>query len=161
MEVIHKSIDCLQLTEDDVVYDIGAGDGRFILTVALNTKAKSVGIELDEERVQFIRERINELSLSSNNKCRVIADNALDVDLSEATSFFLYLVPRGLRIVLPLIRKIPRDNIRVVTYMSPFPSDGDGGIEPVAIHKVSPEAQSDAQWPLFVYTFNNLSRDTN
>lgn len=154
-EVIDKAIECLDLSSDDVVYDLGAGDGRFIVSAARKTDAKCIGVEIDEERVNEIKQCILDTFSEEPMRCQIVHGNALDVDLSNASAFFLYLVPRGLRIVLPIIQKIQRRNIRVVTYMSPLP-----GIEPVAVHKISPQSQPDAEWPLFVYNIsNNIDSD--
>ena len=71
-------------------------------------------------------------------------------DYSSATAVFLYLVPRGLKLILPLLQKIPR-KIRVVTYMSPFPSS----ITPIEIVKVKTSKHADAEWPLYVYELNS------
>lgn len=60
----------------------------------------------------------------------VLVGNALDMDLSEATAIFLYLVPRGLRIMLPRLVASPRPR-RVATYMAGFEN-----VTPVATEKV-------------------------
>ena len=137
MEVIERAIELLQLDKvegkggeegeggDDVsisrhvVWDIGAGDGRFLIRCAETTTARCIGVEIDEERGQQARTAIQEKGFD-DEKCRLIIGNALEQDYSEGTAFFLYLVPRGLRIVLPLLRQIPR-KLKVVCYMSGFP----------------------------------------
>ena len=72
-------------------------------------------------------------------------ENALDCDLSEATAFFLYLIPRGYRKILPVLRALPQ-TIRVATYMSSFE-----GVVPTRMAKVAPEHQPDAKWPVFLF----------
>lgn len=89
-----------------------------------------------------------------SGRCVIICENALEVDYSEATAFYLYLVPHGLRRMLTIIKKIPRRNIRVVTYMSPFED-----IDPIQIKHVSPVNHPDAKWPLYFYIFDNISNE--
>jgi len=56
------------------------------------------------------------------NRCHIICCNALEYNnYRNGTCFFLYLVPRGLRLILPHLLTIPH-KIRVITYMSPLPS---------------------------------------
>lgn len=59
---------------------------------------------------------------SAYNRCHIICCNALEYNnYHNGTCFFLYLVPRGLRLILPHLLTIPH-KIRVITYMSPLPS---------------------------------------
>jgi hypothetical protein len=60
--------------------------------------------------------------VSAYNRCHIICCNALEYNnYHNGTCFFLYLVPRGLRLILPHLLTIPH-KIRVITYMSPLPS---------------------------------------
>jgi ubiquinone/menaquinone biosynthesis C-methylase UbiE len=147
-EVMEKAIELLgPLSNDDIVFDIGAGDGRFIIRCHQLTGARCIGIEIDEERAAVAEESIVLNNFSS--ECRIIVGNALEQDYSSATAFFLYLVPRGLRLVLPILQKIPR-KIRVVTYMSPFPDS----VSYQSCIRIGTEKHPEAQWPLYVYTLN-------
>jgi hypothetical protein len=82
----------------------------------------------------------------------MICGNALEQDYSTGTVFYLYLVPRGLRIILPILKSIGRP-LRVITYMAPFPEEE----KPIRQIKCTNEAHPDAQWPLYLYHINNLS----
>jgi len=153
IEAIQKAIECLNLTGDDIVYDIGAGDGRFIISAASSSEAICIGIEIDKQRVDDIQIHIDDIFGLEYDRCSVIHGNALEIDLTPATAFFLYLVPRGLRIILPIIKNIAKKkNIRIVSFMNPLPD-----LEPLEVHKISPSTQPDAQWPLFVYKLTNDS----
>jgi hypothetical protein len=156
LEVIDIAIEKLQITSSDIVFDIGAGDGRFLIRCGEKSNAESIiGIEIDEERGLLAKESILssiENGLFNENKCHLIIGNALEMDYSKGNSFFLYLVPRGLRIILPILQSVcnqSNKNITVVTYMSPFPSES--GIKPLEIVKINTESHPEAQWPLYVY----------
>lgn len=113
-EVITKAIELLTIRPDDIVYDIGAGDGRFLFRVMESSPNQCIGVEISSERVDAIQRRIDESGWGE--RCSVILGNALEQDYSTATAVFLYLVPRGLRLILPLLKSIPH-TVRVVTYM--------------------------------------------
>ena len=146
-EVVDKAIDLLgELSGEDIVFDVGAGDGRFLLRCAERTEASLVGVEIDEERGGQAKEAIAAKGYGES-KCRLIIGNALEQDFSTATCFFLYLVPRGLRIILPILRGLKK-KLRVVTYMSPFP---ESEIKYAQVVKVATAAHPDSAWPLYVY----------
>lgn len=80
-EAIKTAIQLLDPGPDDVVFDIGCGDGRFIIECAKRTKATVVGIEVNEKRCQEITKKIELEKLQT--QCSVICGNALEVDMSK------------------------------------------------------------------------------
>lgn len=109
------------------VYDVGCGDGRVLIQMAsrsipLDSNAEHssvnqqqqwhhcrrfVGIEISPPRAQEARENIERAkrdgALPSHVDIDIRVDNALNVDYTEATVVFLYLVPRGLRLIRPVL----------------------------------------------------------
>lgn len=147
-EVLDKAIELLAPSETDVVFDIGAGDGRFLVRCAESSNAeRCIGVEIDEARGKEAKENI-EASGAQSERCQLIIGNALEQDYSAGTLFFLYLVPRGLRIILPYLQALPH-KIRVVTYMSPFPEE----VEPLQTVKVTTANHEGSGWPLWLYQF--------
>eukprot|EP01041_Mallomonas_annulata_P009977 gene9977-20745_t len=149
-EVVDEAIRLLNINESDIVFDIGAGDGRFLIRCAIQTNALNIGVEIDEERASEAKENCSSSSVSS--LCSVLCGNALEQDYSTGTVFFLYLVPRGLRLILPLLQNIQHP-IRVVTYMSSFPEK----IVPTRICKVKTQQHGEAEWPLYLYHFDFIN----
>uniref|UniRef100_A0A7S3JYL2 Methyltransferase domain-containing protein n=1 Tax=Aureoumbra lagunensis TaxID=44058 RepID=A0A7S3JYL2_9STRA len=146
-EAVDLALDLLELQSDDVVYDIGCGDGRFVVEAALRSGAHCVGIEIEEKRAEEARQRVKKANVEDLVQIR--CENALTMStLSEATAVYLYLVPRGLRLLLPeLIQNYASKPRRIVTYMSPFPE-----ISYSVKRFVTPSHQPNAKWPLFLYT---------
>jgi len=105
--------------------------------------------------------KIREKGENISPRCKMIINNALLEDYSNGTSFFLYLVPRGLKIILQILQNLANKKqitLRCVTYMSPFPSSN--GVHLIEINKISTASHPDAKWPL--YTYNILpSKDNN
>ena len=148
IEVIEKSIEILGIKSDDIVYDIGAGDGRFVFNCRKLTNAKCViGIEIDEIRGEEARKMLQNNGFHDENLCKIVIGNALELDYSSGTAFFMYLIPRGLRIFIPILLSMPRNKIvKIVTYMSPLPD-----LQPKEIIKVTTNCHQDAQWPIYFY----------
>lgn len=149
LEVINKAIEVLEISGEDTVIDIGAGDGRFLLQCAESSPAcRIVGYEIDEERGKIAQNAIAEKGYAPGYVDLVIG-NALEQDYNHGTIFFLYLVPRGLRLILPLLKSIPH-HIKVVTYMSPLPESE----KPLQHIKVGTANHKGAEWPLWLYSLN-------
>jgi ubiquinone/menaquinone biosynthesis C-methylase UbiE len=146
-EVILASIMLLKPSGCDVVYDIGAGEGNFIIECAKQFNVKCIGVEIDEERCKLAESLILANGIS-NDICSIICENALSLDYAQGTCFFLYLIPRGLKLILPMLMNI-QHRIRIVTYMSPLPN-----LTPIEVFKVS-AIHSEAQWPLYYYELGN------
>ena len=134
------ALELLALSPEDVVYDVGCGDGRFIVEAAKRTGCRCVGVEITEERAAAARQRAREAGVA--HLVVVRCENALETSLDDATAAYLYLVPRGLRLVE---KRLPRP-IRVVSYMSPLQ-----GFSHRHRRCVSPSHQPGAKWPLYSY----------
>jgi SAM-dependent methyltransferase len=159
-----SAIDHLQrwipLQAGDCVCDVGCGDGRVVLQWAEKCSQQEgisfLGIDIDSERIRLCQESLDkareEGTIAESLDIRFVCANALQSAelLGEANIFFLYLIPRGLKIFHPmLLEHKERHNkrpLKVVTYMSKLP--GETPIER-ALCKV--EHQPGAEWPLYFY----------
>jgi SAM-dependent methyltransferase len=79
------------VTAQDVVYDLGCGDGRIIHAAAKHFGARGVGVDIDPLRIQESRERASRLHVS--DKTRFLCQSFFDVDLRDASVVMLYLLP--------------------------------------------------------------------
>ena len=77
----------LALQDDDVVFDLGCGEGRVVLYGAVTTAARFVGLELVQERAEAARQTAAELQLE---RVSIVHTNALDHDLSNATVLYAF-----------------------------------------------------------------------
>mmetsp|Transcript_2307 Transcript_2307/g.9917 ORF Transcript_2307/g.9917 Transcript_2307/m.9917 type:complete len:206 (-) Transcript_2307:148-765(-) len=159
MAVVEQALELLDLSSEDVVLDLGSGDGRFLLECAKQSGARCVGIEIEEARVEAARRRVEEEGLAELVELRV--GNILDVnpEMVSPSAVFAYLCPRGYRKILPLIESLAMacetPPLRVVTYMAGFPAKD---AERKAL--VTPPHQPSAQWPVFLYHFDAASSNT-
>ncbi|MGH9780031.1 MAG: SAM-dependent methyltransferase [Candidatus Acidiferrales bacterium] len=102
--------------KDEVVFDIGSGDGRIVIAAAEHFGAFGVGIEIDSDLVARSRKTIEEKGLTE--RVRIIHANALDVDLSAADVVTLYIAPEGMRLLRPHLEATLRPGTRVVSRRS-------------------------------------------
>lgn len=103
-----------KITSSDTVYELGSGDGEFILTAADEFGAKkAVGIEIDPLRHWISKLRV--MFHRDFNTITFIKQNFFDVDISSATVVFVYLVPRALARLLPKLKKELKPGTRIVS----------------------------------------------
>lgn len=90
LEVVHKMLQLAKVGPDDLVYDLGCGDGRIIITAAREYGARAVGVELDPLRYIWCQILISLLGLRDHVK--VIYGDFFNLDLSKADVVTCYLL---------------------------------------------------------------------
>src|SRR5690606_16773747 len=86
--VVEAMLDLAKLERDDVVYDLGCGDGR-ILVAAARRGARGYGVDIDASRVAEARERASTAGLSE--RITIEQRDMFTVDLSPATVVMLFV----------------------------------------------------------------------
>ena len=86
---VRRMLELAEVQPDDVVYDLGSGDGRVLLTAARDFGARAVGIEIDPLRCLWTRKRLAVQGLGDPTD--VIWGNFFNEDLSEADVVTVYL----------------------------------------------------------------------
>ncbi len=89
-ETVEQMLKMANVSEDDIVYDLGCGDGRFVITAAKEFGATGVGIDINPERIS--ESIANATREEVTDKVRFIEQNLFDADISEATVVTLYLL---------------------------------------------------------------------
>jgi len=89
--VVDRMLELANVSEDDIVYDLGSGDGRIVITAAQTYGARGVGIEIDSQRVQEARKNAEEAGVADLVEFR--QGDLFEADISEATVVTLYLLP--------------------------------------------------------------------
>lgn len=103
-----------KITNKDVIYDLGSGDGQALLAAA-KLGARGVGIEIDPFRVWTSKMLFKFKGIDL--KMKVVRKNFFEVDLSDATVIFAYLVPKTLARLKPKFLKELKPGTRVVTFV--------------------------------------------
>ena len=87
--VVVKMLELARVNADDVVYDLGSGDGRIVITAARRFGARGVGIDLDPELVAQSRKNADSAGVA--DRVQFFQRDLFAVDLREATVVTLYL----------------------------------------------------------------------
>lgn len=89
--VVAEMLRMADLKKDDVLYDLGCGDGRIVVTAARDFGTRGVGIDVNPERIKESTERAREAGVS--DRVKFVEEDIFVADLSEATVVTLYLLP--------------------------------------------------------------------
>jgi len=112
--VVETMLTMAEITKDDIVYDLGSGDGRIVITAAKKYGAKGVGFEIDDDLIQEAREEARKEGVSHLVEFR--KQDVMTVDLSPATVVTLYLLPEANLRLRPRILSQLRVGARVVSH---------------------------------------------
>src|SRR6185369_12859254 len=110
--VVEKMLELAKVTADDVVYDLGCGDGRIVVTSA-KMGAKATGFDIDPARVSEARLHVTSAHVESNASIKWA--NVFSVDLSPATVVTLYLLPELNVKLIPQLEKL-KPGSRIVSH---------------------------------------------
>jgi predicted RNA methylase len=115
--VVEKMLEAGHVTPDDLVYDLGSGDGRIVITAVQKYGARAVGIEIMPELCKKARERIEILGFS--DRARIIEGSALRIDLSPATLITMFFMTNSNDRLRPTLERL-RTGTRVVSNEFPI-----------------------------------------
>ncbi|MGK9116784.1 MULTISPECIES: class I SAM-dependent methyltransferase [Sphingobacteriaceae] len=90
-EVVEAMLTLANVGPNDMLYDLGCGDGRIVVTAAKKFGAKAVGIDIDPERIQEARENAQKAAVE--NKVAFLQQDLFKADFSKASVVSLYLLP--------------------------------------------------------------------
>lgn len=143
MEVVGGVIGLLGLGREDVLVDIGSGDGRFVVAAA-RAGASAVGIERQEPLVLQARDNARMAGVASRATFLHADVLTLPSVVSRATVVTMFLTPDGLDVLVPWLEGVLRRGTRVVSHTWPVP-----GWRPVRVVLV--EDAAGRQWPIYLY----------
>jgi predicted RNA methylase len=104
-----------KIGKNDIVYDLGCGDGTALMTAAKEFGAQGVGVEIDPLRYWYAKIAILFAGLSK--KLKIIRKNFFTVDVSDATVVIMYLIPKTLNRLKPKLLKELKPGTRIVTFV--------------------------------------------
>ena len=113
-EVVTQMLRLAAVTSKDIVYDLGCGDGRFVVTAARQFGARGVGVDIDPERIKEARELA--ARTGANDRVRFIEGDLFETDISEATVVTLYLLTRLNLKLRPKLMKELQPGTRIVSH---------------------------------------------
>lgn len=112
--VVDEMLKVANVGKNDVLYDLGSGDGRIPITAAKRWGTRGVGVDIDPERVKEARE--NAVKAGVADKVKFMQQDLFDTDIKEATVVTLYLLPDvNLRLRPKLLAEL-KPGTRVVSH---------------------------------------------
>jgi ribosomal protein L11 methylase PrmA len=112
--VVEAMLQVANVTKNDIVYDLGCGDGRIPVTAARKYGARGVGIDIDPQRVKEANENVSKNNVG--NLVRILHADLFEQDLSEATVVTLYLLPSLNVKLMPKLMKELKPGTRIVSH---------------------------------------------
>lgn len=142
--VVDQMIEIAQITPEDTVYDLGCGDGRIIVTAALQRGCQGIGFDIDPERVAEARENV--MLHDVERLVSIQQQDIFTVDLSQADVVVMYLLPWMVQKLTPQLEKM-KPGSRIVSH--DFYIEG---VEPERVVRVQVDPESDSRHGVYLYT---------
>jgi len=113
-EVVTRMLSMANVNKKDLLYDLGSGDGRIVITAAREYGARGVGYDLNPQRIKESNENAQRAGVT--NRVRFTQQDLFEADLSGATVITLYLLPDvNLKLRPKLLREL-RPGTRIVSH---------------------------------------------
>ena len=121
VEVVEKMLDMAKVGKNDIVYDLGCGDGRIVALAAKKFGSKGVGVDIDPDRIKDSQETLKKYKVEKLVEIR--QGDALKVkDLNKATVVMLYMLQPFMDKLEPIAQKTLKPGTRLVAHDFPFPN---------------------------------------
>jgi SAM-dependent methyltransferase len=117
-DVVERMLQLANVGPEDVVYDLGCGDGRIVIAAAQGYGARGVGVDIEPRRIDEANENARRAGVEHLVTFRV--QDALKTDVSEATVVTLYLVSALNVRLRPILTTQLRPGARIVSHNFPM-----------------------------------------
>lgn len=145
MVVVEKMLEMAKVTKTDILYDLGCGDGRIVITAAKKYGTHGVGIDLDPERIAESNAYAKQAGVEDLVEFRL--QDVMKSSISEATVVTLYLLPESNALLRPILEEQLKPGARVVSHNYHMPdwqakeigytevTTGDGELHTIYVYK--------------------------
>jgi ribosomal protein L11 methylase PrmA len=113
-DVVERMLTLAGVTENDVVYDLGCGDGRIVIAAARDFGARGVGVDIDPQRIAEANANAEQAGVQ--HLVEFVEQDAMQVDVSEATVVTLYLLSSSNARLKPILTRQLRPGARIVSH---------------------------------------------
>lgn len=113
-EVVRRMLELAGVTADDVVYDLGSGDGRIVIAAAKDFAARGVGIDIDPQRIAEANENAKRENVT--DRVRFVQGDLFESDFSAASVITLFLWPHINLKLRPQLQKL-KPGTRIVSHV--------------------------------------------
>ncbi len=119
MVVVDKMLELAGIDKDDVLFDLGCGDGRIVITAARKFGTRGVGIDIDPQRIEESRRAAREAGIEALVEFRV--QDVMKADIKQATAVTLYLLPESNALLRPILEAQLKPGTPVVSHNYSIP----------------------------------------
>ena len=112
--VVVEMLQLLAVKPTDIVYDLGCGDGRVVITAAKRFKARGVGIDIDPQRIKESRANARRAGVAS--RVKFLQQDLFETDIRDASVVALYLLPDLNRKLRPKLLGTLRPGTRIASH---------------------------------------------
>jgi len=119
MAVVEKMLELGEVDKNDILFDLGCGDGRIIITAAKKFGTRGVGIDIDPQRIEESLRASKEAGVEELVEFRL--QDVMKSDIREATVVTLYLLPESNAILRPLLEGQLKPGTPVVSHNYSIP----------------------------------------
>jgi SAM-dependent methyltransferase len=112
--VVEEMLRLADPKEGEVLYDLGCGDGRIVVTAAKKYKVRGIGVDIDPERIRESNENAEKAGVSE--RVKFIRKNLFEMDFGDADVLCMYLLPSVNVKLRPKILEDMRPGARVVSH---------------------------------------------
>jgi len=144
MPVVEKMLAMSGVGPDDVVYDLGCGDGRIVITAAKAYGARGVGVDIDPVRIAESKAAAKKAGVE--DRVKFLCEDATKTDISEATVLAIYLLPESNELLRPRFDAQLRPGARVVCHNYDIPSWKDKELDSTTV-----KDELDNEHTIFLY----------
>lgn len=147
--VVEEMLDLAEVAEDDVVYDLGCGDGRIVIAAAKTRGARGVGVDIDPELISESRRNAEKAQVS--HLVQFIREDLVSTDMSRATVVMLYLLPDANLLLRPRLLSELQPGSRVVSHshdMGEWKPDRESLVNGHHVYAWTVPADVSGQWKL-------------
>jgi SAM-dependent methyltransferase len=143
LPVVERMLELAQVRPNELVYDLGSGDGRILIMAAQKFEARAVGVELDPRLCRLSLRKIDALGLG--NQVQVIEGDMTEQDWSRADVVLMYQTPYALNALKPHLERYSHHGMRIVSCVNEVP-----GWKPTTMLVVSGGNSRDYKLNLYV-----------
>jgi predicted RNA methylase len=115
--VVERMLEAGRVKPGEMVYDLGSGDGRIVITAARKYGARAVGVEIDPNLCEKAKGRIRSLGLE--DRVSMMHASAFHVDLSPADVVTMFFLTNSNEKLKPTLEKYLKPGARVVSNQFP------------------------------------------
>ena len=112
--VVDAMLKLAAVTKNDVLYDLGCGDGRIVITAAKNNGARGVGVDIDPERIKEANANAQKAGVSE--RVKFLEQDLFQTDFKEASVVTLYLLPDINLKLRPKLQSELKPGTRIVSH---------------------------------------------